>query len=57
MTVSTLGATLLSVGVIAAFALFGGGAWMALKQRQRHKGGLMIVAALVLLVNVLIWTV
>lgn len=57
MPIGTLGATLLSVGVIAAFALFGGGAWLALKKRQLHKGVLMIVAAMVLLVNVLIWTV
>jgi hypothetical protein len=49
-------ATLLSIMVIAAFALAGGGLWMLAKRRDTKKGVLMLVAALVLLGNVVIWT-
>jgi hypothetical protein len=50
------GAILLSIVMIAAFLLFAGGAWMTVKARDRKKGLLMLVAAVVLLGNVLIWT-
>ena len=50
------GAILLSIVMIAAFLLFAGGAWMIAKARDRKKGLLMLVAAVVLLGNVLIWT-
>jgi hypothetical protein len=50
------GAVLLSIVMIAAFLLFAGGMWMIAKARDRKKGLLMLVAALVLLGNVLIWT-
>ena len=51
------GSILLSVIMIAAFMLGLGGAWMIAKARDRKKGVLMLVAGLVLLGNVLIWTV
>ena len=52
-----MGATLLSIMVLAAFALGGGGMWLVATRRETRKGLLMLVAALVLLGNVLIWTV
>lgn len=45
---------LLSIMMIAAFALAGGGGWLIARGRDRKKGALMLVAALVLLGNVLI---
>lgn len=51
------GATLLSITMLAAFLLAGGGVWMIVKRRDLKKGALMLVAALVLLANVLIWTI
>ena len=54
---SGLGATLLSIAMLAAFLLAGGGLWMALRRGERKKGALMVVCGLVLLANVLIWTV
>jgi FtsH-binding integral membrane protein len=45
-----------SLAMLAVFALTGGGLWLILKRRDRRKGALMLVAALVLLGNVLIWT-
>jgi hypothetical protein len=47
--------TLLSLAVLAALALVGGGAWRFVRRGERLQGGLMVVAALVLLANVLIW--
>ena len=49
--------TLLSIAILAAFALVAGGMWLVFKRRERKQGWLMIVAALVLFANVLIWTV
>jgi hypothetical protein len=51
-----LAATLMSIAVIAALALAGGGAWLLAKGRERERGALMLLAALVTLANVLIWT-
>ena len=51
-----LGATLLSIMVLAAFALAAGGLWMLTKRRDTRKGVLMLVAAIVILANVLIWS-
>lgn len=48
--------TALSLAVIAAFALAGGGAYLLIGRRERRQGVLMLVAALVLFANVLIWT-
>jgi LPXTG-motif cell wall-anchored protein len=49
------GATLLSLLMIAAFAMFAGGAWIILRRREIRQGALMIVAGLVMLGNVLVW--
>jgi hypothetical protein len=50
------GATPLSIAMIAAFILFAGGIKLLLGQSDRKRGILMIVAALVLIGNVLVWT-
>ena len=50
-----MAATLLSIMTIAAFALGGGGMWLIVRRRDTKKGLLMLVAALVMLGNVLIW--
>ena len=47
----------LSLAMIAAFALTGGGAWLLVKHKNRKQGVLMLLAAAVLFANVLIWTV
>lgn len=52
-----LGAALLSVMMIAVFALIGGGIYLIATRRDRRKGALMLVAAAVLLGNVLVWAV
>ena len=54
---SGIGATILSITTIASFTLGAGGMWLIVKRRETKKGLLMLVAALVLLANVLIWTV
>jgi hypothetical protein len=46
----------LSLAMIAAFALAGGGAWLLLKQKEGKKGMLMLLTSAVLFANVLIWT-
>lgn len=51
------GAVLLSIAMLGAFALAGGGIWMIGKRRDVRKGVLMLVASLVLLGNVLVWTI
>ena len=50
-------AIILSILMIAAFALTAGGVYLIVRRRDRRKGALMIVAALVMLGNVLVWTV
>ena len=50
-----LPAALLSIAMIGAFGLIVGGA-VLIRRGQRRKGVLMIVAAAVLVGNVLIWT-
>ena len=52
---SGLSALLLSISVIAVFLLAGGGIRL-IRSGDRTKGVLMIVAAAVLLFNVLIWS-
>ena len=54
---SGFGAVLLSIAMLAAFALAGGGVWMIAKRRDARKGVLMLIASLVLLGNVLVWTI
>ena len=47
---------LLSIAVLGAFILIGGGLWLLVKKGEKKQGGLMVLAALVMLANVLIWT-
>ena len=51
---STLAVTL---AMIAGFLLLGGGVKLSMARQTRARGILMIVAALVLVMNVMIWTV
>jgi high-affinity Fe2+/Pb2+ permease len=50
-------AAALSIAMLAAFALVWGGAWLIVKRRDRKRGILMLIAAAVLVGNVLIWVV
>jgi hypothetical protein len=54
---STLASTLLTLAMLAAFALVIGGVSIWRKHGDTKRGVLMILAALVLFGNVLIWTV
>jgi hypothetical protein len=47
---------ILSLLMIAAFALGAGGVWTIVKRRDLKRGLLMLLAALVMLGNALIWT-
>ena len=47
----------LALAMVAAMILIGGGIKLALDRQSRGRGVLMIVAALVLVMNVMIWTV
>ena len=47
----------LALAMIAAFLLAAGGLRLARERQTRGRGALMIVAALVLVMNVMIWTV
>ena len=47
----------LALAMIAAFLLVAGGAKLALDRQTRVRGVLMIIAALVIVMNVMIWTV
>ena len=48
---------LLSISMLAVFALALGGGWIVVKRAEKKQGVLMLIAALVLLANVLIWAV
>ena len=50
------GALVLSILMLAAFALAAGGVHLIVRRKERGKGALMLLAAAVALVNVLIWT-
>ncbi|HEX8126911.1 MAG TPA: hypothetical protein VF548_15155 [Allosphingosinicella sp.] len=50
-------AALLSIAVLAAFALVAGGLTLILKGLNRKQGSLMLIMAAVLFANVLIWTI
>ena len=54
---TTLASLALTLAMIAAIALLIGGVTLVLRRQDRKRGALMIVAALVLVGNVLIWTV
>jgi high-affinity Fe2+/Pb2+ permease len=47
----------MGLAMIAAFLLLFGGVKLALDRQTRLRGVLMIVAALVIVTNVMIWTV
>jgi high-affinity Fe2+/Pb2+ permease len=47
----------MAMAMIAAFLLAAGGAKLILDRQTRVRGVLMLVAALVLVTNVMIWTV
>ncbi|HEX6072242.1 MAG TPA: hypothetical protein VFY95_04460 [Sphingomicrobium sp.] len=47
----------LAIAMAAAFLLAAGGVKLALDPQTRGRGALMIAAALVLVMNVMIWTV
>lgn len=47
----------MALAMIVAFLLIAGGVKLALVRQTRTRGALMIVAALVLITNVMIWTV
>ena len=47
----------MALAMIAAFVLAGGGVKLMLARQTRARGALMIAAALVLVMNVMIWTV
>ena len=47
----------MALGILAAFLLFAGGVKLTLRRQTRGKGVLMILAALVIVMNVMIWTV
>lgn len=57
MKIGLLPSVLLSLMVLAAFALAGGGLWLLVKGRYRKQAILMLVAAAVLAGNVAILTV
>lgn len=45
-----------AIAMLAAFACLFGGGYLIAKRRERLKGALMLVMAVVLVGNVLIWT-
>jgi high-affinity Fe2+/Pb2+ permease len=47
----------MAIAMVAAFLLIAGGVKLALDRETRVRGILMIVAALVMVMNVMIWTV
>jgi len=46
-----------AIGMIAGFLLFAGGVKLLRAPQTRGRGALMIAAALVIVMNVMIWTV
>ena len=47
----------MAIAMVAALLLIAGGVKLALARQTRVRGVLMIVAALVIVMNVMIWTV
>ena len=54
---SSLAHGALALAMIAGFLLLAGGVKLALARQTRSRGVLMIAAAVVLIMNVMIWTV
>lgn len=50
------GAAMLGVLMIAAFLLAAGGIHLVLRRKDGRKGALMLIAAAVMVANVLVWT-
>jgi hypothetical protein len=48
---------IMAVGMVSGFLLIAGGAKLLTDRQTRFRGVLMIVAALVIVMNVMIWTV
>jgi high-affinity Fe2+/Pb2+ permease len=46
----------MAIAMVAAFLLIAGGVKLAIARQTRLRGILMIVAALVMIMNVMIWT-
>jgi hypothetical protein len=55
MEIGAFGSVILSVAMLAAFVLLWSGVKLALRPDERRRGVLMIIAALVIIGNVLIW--
>ncbi len=53
----TIASGAMAVAMIAAFLLAGGGIILLVRGEHRKQGALMLVAAMVLVGNVLVWTV
>ena len=47
----------MALAMIASFLLLAGGVKLALDRQTRTRGVLMVIAALVLVMNVMIWTI
>ena len=45
-----------SIAMIASFALVGGGLYLGLARKDWKRAGLMLLVAVVLIANVVIWT-
>jgi hypothetical protein len=56
VTVASIAAAAPAIAMLGAFACLIGGGIAIAKRRERRRGVLMLVMALVLIVNVLIWT-
>jgi hypothetical protein len=54
---SSIASAAMTIAMIAVFLLAFGGVRLLMKGGSRKQGALMLAAALVLLANVLIWTV
>jgi hypothetical protein len=54
---SGIASTIFAVAMIAAIVLAIAGVKLALKREERQRGLLMVAAAIVILANVLIWTI
>ena len=53
---ATIASTALAIAMLAVFVLAAGGIRLVRRGDYRQQGWLMIVAAMVLLANVLVWT-
>lgn len=49
--------TILSIFMLAGIFLTGGGLYLAIARKEAKRGGLMLLAALVMFANVAIWVI